>query len=106
MIFGNLTNMTDMLKRFKQMQEELKKVHQELQDESYESDAGGVRCVVSGDMEVKKLEIDPNLLKSADAKRLEFLVSEAVTSAMREAKGIAKDKLKRVTGGISIPGLF
>ncbi len=106
MIFDKLAGMGDMLKKVKQMQDELKKVHQELSEESYEADAGGVRCVVSGDMEVRKIEIKPELLKSVDAKRLEFLVSEAVTSAMREAKNIAKDKLKRVTGGLSIPGLM
>ena len=106
MIFGDLANMGDMLKKFRQMQGELKKVHDELKEESYEAEAGGVRCIVSGDMEVKKLEIKPDLLKSVDANRLEFLVSEAVTSAMHEAKSVAKDKLRRVTGGLSSPGLF
>jgi DNA-binding YbaB/EbfC family protein len=98
--------MGDMLKKVKQMQDDLKTVHQELAEESYEAEAGGVRCVVSGDMEVKKIEIKPELLKSVDPKRLEFLVSEAVSSAMHEAKNIAKDKLRRVTGGLSIPGLL
>ena len=98
--------MGDILKRVKQMQEDLKKVQDELKEESYESSAEGVRCVVSGDMELKKLEISPAALKNSDAARLELLVSEAVSSAMHEAKSVAKDKLRRVTGGMSIPGLF
>ena len=98
--------MGDMVKKVKQMQDDLKKVQKELADESYESDAEGVRCVVSGDMEVREIKIDPAVIKSGNVSRLELLVTDAVSSAMREAKNVAKDKLRRVTGGLSIPGLF
>jgi len=106
LIFGNLANMGEMLKKVKHMQEELKKVQAELNEETYESSAEGVKCVVSGDMEVKELSISPVLVKSGDAGRISALVKEAVSSAMHEAKGVAKDKIKRVTGGLSIPGMF
>jgi DNA-binding YbaB/EbfC family protein len=98
--------MGEMLKKVKHMQEDLKKVQDELKEESYESSVEGVRCVVSGDMEVKEMKIDPAVLERAGAAKLESLVSEAVTSAMHEAKNVARDKLRRVTGGMNIPGLF
>ena len=106
MIFGNFGNMTDMMKKVKEMQDNLKKVQAELAEESYESEAGGVKCSVSGDMEVKEIKIDPNIFKSGNVSHLESLVTEAVSSAMHEAKNTAKDKLRKVTGGLSIPGLF
>ena len=106
MIFGDLANMGDILKKVKRMQDDLKKVHDELREETYRAEAEGVRCVVSGDMEVKEIKIDPAVLEKADAAKLEALVGEAVSSAMHEAKNVAKDKLKRVTGGLSIPGLL
>jgi len=105
-IFENLANMGDMLKKVKHMQDELKKVQEELKDERYEASAEGVKCVVSGDMEVEDLTISPSLIKGGDDVRISALVKEAVSSAMHEAKGVAKDKLRRVTGGLSIPGLF
>jgi hypothetical protein len=88
------------------MQDDLKKVHEELREETYRAEVEGVRCVVSGDMEVKEIKIDPVVLKSADAVKLEALIGEVVSSAMHEAKNVAKDKLRRVTGGLSIPGLL
>lgn len=106
MIFGDLANMGEMLKKVKDIQSNLKKVHKELEEETYESNVEGVRCAVSGDMELKAFKIDPEAFKRSDLPRLEKAVMEAVSSAMHEAKSVAKDKLKRVTGGISIPGLF
>ena len=106
MIFDKLGNMADMMKKVKEMQDNLKKVQAELSEETYESEAGGVKVVVSGDMEVKEIKIDPSIFKSGNVEHLASLVSEAVTSAMHEAKNTAKDKLRRVTGGLSIPGLF
>jgi len=106
LILGNLGNMGEMLKKAKDMQGNLKKVHEELREESYESDVEGVKCVVSGDMELKKLEISPSVLENPDKAKAERLIKEAVSSAMHEAKNIAKEKLRKVTGGLSIPGLF
>lgn len=106
MIFENLANMGEMLKKVKTMQDELKKVQSELKEERYESAAEGVKCIVSGDMEVEDISVSPSLVKSGDAVRISALVKEAVASAMHEAKNVAKDKLRRVTGGLSIPGLF
>lgn len=106
MIFGDLANIGEMMKKMKDMQGNLKRVQEELRSERYEGVAEGVRCTVSGDMDVKEVTIDPALMKSCDAKKLGSLVSEAVSSAISEAKDMAKDKLKNVTGGLSIPGLF
>jgi len=98
--------MGDMLKKIKHMQEEMKRVQAELREETYKATAEGVSCTVSGDMEVREIKIDPAVLQKADASKLEALVGEAVTSAMHEAKSVAKGKLGRLTGGLSIPGMF
>lgn len=103
MIFGNIG---DTLKKVKEMQAGLKKIQKELKDESYQASAEGVICVVSGDMELKELKIDPKLVSEGDAEKLQSLVSEAVSNAMKEAKDKAMQKMKGLTGGLDIPGLF
>ncbi len=103
MIFGDIG---DILSKFKKIQEDLKRVQEELKEETYRAVAEGVTCVVSGDMEVKEINIDSKLLNSGNAKKVERLVKEAVSNAIGEAKAEAKVKLKRLTGDLPIPGLF
>ena len=103
MIFGN---MGDMLGKIKKMQEDFKEVQKELSQITVEEDSGGVKVVVSGDMELRELKLDPKIFENNDAKRIEWLISDAVDKAFTKAKKEAADKLKKVTGGISIPGLF
>jgi hypothetical protein len=103
MIFGN---MGDMLGKIKKMQEDFKEVQKELSQITVEEDSGGVKVVVSGDMELRELKLDPKIFENNDAKRIEWLISDAVDKAFTKAKKEAANKLKKVTGGISIPGLF
>ncbi len=103
MIFGN---MGDTIKKVKEMQAGLKKIQEELKNESYQSSAEGVICVVSGDMEVREIKIDPKLVAEGNTEKVEGLVKEAVSNAMKEAKDKAVHRIKGLTGGLSIPGLF
>ena len=103
MIFGN---MGDMLGKIKKMQEDFKEVQKELSQITVEEDSGGVKVVVSCDMELRELKLDPKIFENKDVKRIEWLISDAVDKAFTKAKKEAADKLKKVTGGISIPGLF
>jgi len=103
MIFGNVG---DMLGKVKKIQEDMKEVQKELSQMVVEEESGGVKVVVSGDMELREFKLDPKILENKDIKRIEWLISDAVDKAFSKAKKEAATKLKRVTGGLSIPGLF
>lgn len=103
MIFGGVG---DMLGKVKKMQEDLKNVQKELSSILVEEESGGVKVVVSGDMELREFKLDPKILENNDIKRIEWLISDAVDKAYSKAKKEAADKMKKVTGGLSIPGLF
>jgi hypothetical protein len=103
MIFGNVG---DMLGKAKKMQEDLKNVQKELSQTTVEENSGGVSVMVSGDMELRELKLDPKIFENNDIKRIEWLISDAVDKAFAKAKKEAASKLKRITGGLSIPGLF
>lgn len=103
MIFGNVG---DVIGKVRKMQEDLKEVQKELSQILVEEDSGGVKVAVSGDMELKELKLDPKIFEIKDIKRIEWLISDAVDKAYTKAKKEAANKLKKVTGGLSIPGLF
>jgi len=103
MIFGNVG---DMIGKVKKIQEDMKEVQKELSQVLVEEESGGVKVVVSGDMELREFKLDPKLLENKDIKRIEWLISDAVDKAFSKAKKEAASKLKKVTGGLSIPGLF
>jgi DNA-binding YbaB/EbfC family protein len=97
MIFGN---MGEMMKMAREMQTKLKKVKNELSREIYDGSSQGVMVKVSGEMEVKEVNI--NLQQCKD---LEKAVKEAANKALKSAKDAAAKKMKGVTGGMGLPGL-
>jgi DNA-binding YbaB/EbfC family protein len=103
MIFGN---MGEMMKMAKEMQGQLKKVKDELSREVFEGSAQGIVVKVSGDMEIKEIKIDPKVVDPNNVSNLEKQVQEATKKAFKAAKDAAAKKMKGVTGGLGLPGMF
>lgn len=94
MIFGN---MGDMIKMAREMQGKMKQVKKELENSTYESSADGITVRVSGDMEIKEI----SGLGDNDKK-----VKDVVNKVLKTAKDEAANKMKGVTGGLGLPGMF
>lgn len=90
MIFGNIGKMGEMLKQAKQLKDELARA-------KYEAEAGGVRVVVNGEMEISELTIPPNASVNS--------IKEAVNRALRTAKDDMTKKMQKITGGLALPGM-
>lgn len=103
MIFGN---MGEMMKMAREMQGQLKKVKDELAREIYEASVNGVMVKVNGEMEIKEIKIDPQIIDPNKVGNLERAVREATAKALKTAKDEASRKLKKVTGGMGLPGMF
>ncbi|MBN2058579.1 MAG: YbaB/EbfC family nucleoid-associated protein [Candidatus Saganbacteria bacterium] len=106
MIFGNLGNMGEMIKMARDMQNQLKKVKDELAKEMFEASGHGIMVKVSGDMEIKEVKIEPQAIDPAQPAKLEKNIKEIVAKALNEAKQGAAKKMKSVTGGMGLPGMF
>jgi nucleoid-associated protein EbfC len=102
----NQPNMNQMLKQVQQMQAEMAKAQQELENEVVEASAGGgmVTVKVSGGLEVKEIRIDPEAIDPEDAEMLQDLVLAAVNEALRSAQELAASRLGAATGGLGGPG--
>lgn len=100
-------DMGAMMKQVQQMQAEMAKAQEELKDEIVEASAGGgmIKVQMSGDLELRAVEIDPDAVDPEDVEMLQDMVLAAVNEALRSAQERANNKLGGVTGGLGGLGL-
>ena len=107
-------NMNKMLKQVQQMQEEMAKAQEELKNERVEATAGGgtVKVVMTGELQVIEVQIDPDAVDPDDVELLQDLVLAAFNEALRSAQELQTRKLGAATGGLGdlagglgLPGL-
>jgi hypothetical protein len=96
--------LSGLMKQAQQMQENLKKVQDEIAGMEIEgqSGAGMVKVVMTGRHDVKRVSIDPSLL-SDDKEMLEDLVAAAVNDAVRRVEAATQEKMASVTAGLPLP---
>ena len=80
-------NLGALLQQAQKMQEEMMAAQEKLKDERVEASAGGgmVKVVMSGDLELKSLAIDPDAVDPEDVEMLQDMVLAAVNEALRQA---------------------
>ena len=96
-----------MLRQAKQLQQQMMKIQQELEEATVESTAGGgaVRAVVSGKLRVESITIDPDAVSPDDVEMLQDLVMAATNEGLQKAQDMASNRMGAITGGLNIPGL-
>ncbi len=101
-------NFGKMMKQVQQAQAKMAAVQEELKSERVDATAGGgmVRVVMTGDLRVESVEIDPAAIDPDDVELLQDMVAAATNEALRAAQELANSKMAAVTGGLSIPGLM
>lgn len=83
--FGGGMNMQALMKQAQQMQEQLKKAQEELQESEFIGSAGGmVNVTVSGAKEVLAVSIKPEAIDPDDIEMLEDLITAAVNDALNK----------------------
>lgn len=103
-----MVNMMKLMKQAQSMQKNMEKIQADLAAREYEASSGGgvVKAVVSGGMQVTRVEIDPKVVDPADVEMLQDLVVSAVNSALENAREDAASEMAKVTGGLGIPGMM
>ncbi len=102
-----MTDFLKMLQQAQQMTGKLQEVQDELARQSVSGGAGGgmVTAETDGKGTLKKLSIDPSVVKPGDVEMLEDLVVVAVQEAQRKARELAEAEMKKVAGGLGLGGL-
>ncbi|GAB4223058.1 MAG: YbaB/EbfC family nucleoid-associated protein [Francisella sp.] len=98
-------DISKLMQKAQQMQEQMKKAQQELENMEVtgESGAGLVKVVMTGKHDVKSVSIDDSLM-SEDKEILEDLIAAAVNSAVKKVEENAIDMQKVAKDvGIDLP---
>ena len=100
-------NMQQMLKQVQKMQADMMKAQETLKDDRIDASAGGgmVKVVISGDLVLQSIEIDPGAIDPEDVDMLQDMVLAATNEAIRSAQEHAATKLGGLTGGLGGMGL-
>lgn len=100
-------NMQQALKQVQRAQAEMARVQAELAEETVEASAGGgmVKVVMTGDLQVRSVAIDPAAVDPDDADMLGDMVAAAVNEAVRSAQELANRRMSAVMGGMNLPGM-
>jgi DNA-binding YbaB/EbfC family protein len=93
-----------LMKQAQQMQENMKRVQEELATMQVEGQAGAglVKVVMTCRHDVKRVAIDPSLL-SDDKEMLEDLVAAAFNDAVRRVDATVQEKMGGFTAGLQLP---
>ncbi|MEK6593233.1 MAG: YbaB/EbfC family nucleoid-associated protein [Pseudomonadota bacterium] len=93
-----------LMKQAQQMQENMKKMQEQLATIEVEgqSGAGMVKVVMTCRHDVKRVIIDDSLLKD-DKEMLEDLVAAAVNDAVRRVEATVQEKMSGMTAGLPLP---
>jgi DNA-binding YbaB/EbfC family protein len=94
-----------MMKQAQAMQAKMAETQAELEQTIVEGEAGGglVKITLNAKGELKKLSIDPSLLKPEEREILEDLIVSAHAQARAKGDEAMAEKMKALTGGLQLP---
>ncbi len=111
-----MMNMMQVMQQAQKMQKKFKETQSELENTEVTSTSGNgaVTAVLNGQGKFKAIKLtaeainpaNPSSVDSDTIEMLEDLITEAMTDATNKANSQMEAKMKSITGGISIPGLF
>jgi DNA-binding YbaB/EbfC family protein len=101
-------NLGGMLKQAQRIQAQLAKMQEEMAQKTVEASSGGgmVSVVVNGKQEVVSIKIEREVANPEDIDMLQDLVLAAVNEGIRKSQEMVGEEMRKLTGGLSIPGLF
>lgn len=98
--------MAGLMKKAKDMKANIAKMKEEIAASEFYGTCpdNKVSVVISGDFQVRQIKIAPDA--AGDTELLADSVKTAINSAVSSAQSNIQEKMKEITGGLNIPGLF
>ncbi len=100
----NFGQLPGLMAKAQRLQEEMKKMQEEMAHRRVSADAGGgrVTATVNGRLELISIHIDPTRVDTANTDLLENLVTAAVCSAQFQAAKVVREKMEKVAAELGI----
>jgi DNA-binding YbaB/EbfC family protein len=99
-------DMNEMLKQAQRVQERMAELQRDLASRRYEASSGGgmATAVVSGQLRVLELHIEPTLVSEGDRSMIEDLATAAINAALEKAQASVQQELQQLQGSMMMPG--
>ena len=99
---GGAQNMNAMIRQAQKMQDE------DIENREFSATSGGgaVSVVVTGKKIIKSLTINKEVVDPEDVEMLQDLVISAINEAVNQVESTTETEMSKITGGVSLPGLF
>ena len=103
-----MKGMGGIMKQAQKLQTQMLKLQEELAEREVEATAGGgmVKVVANGGQKVVSVTIDKEVVDPEDVEMLQDLVLAAVNDALNRAQEMVSEEMNKLTGGMSLPGMF
>ena len=105
---GGPQNMQSMIKQAQKMQADMEALQEELNAREYDIAAGGgaVNVKINGKKEVLSIKLSEDIVDPDDIETLEDTLVAAVNEAIKKVEETNGEEMNKITGSISVPGLF
>jgi nucleoid-associated protein EbfC len=100
-----MKDLMGMMKQVGQMQARVQQMQEELAGIEIDGQSGGglVKVTLTGKGDVKKVRIDPSLIKADEAEILEDLIVAAAGDAKGKLDATLQAKMQEMAGGLPLP---
>ena len=100
-----MNNFKDMMKKAQEMQKKMQEIQDSLSNLEVEGTSGGgiVKIIMNCKNEVKKIDIDPSIIKIDEKEVMEDLIIAALNDAKSKAEEKSQEEMKKLTGGLGLP---
>lgn len=105
---GGAQNMNAMIRQAQKMQDEITTLQEDIENREFSATSGGgaVSVVVTGKKIIKSLTINKEVVDPEDVEMLQDLVISAINEAVNQVESTTETEMSKITGGVSLPGLF
>ena len=104
---GGPQNMQGMIRQAQKMQEDIAALQEDLDAREYDVSAGGgvVSVKINGKLEIKTIDIQPEIVDPDDIETLSDILVAAVNEAIKKVNDTNNEEMSKITGSMSIPGM-
>jgi DNA-binding YbaB/EbfC family protein len=105
---GGMPNMNNLIKSAQKLQQQMEDMQKGLEDKFFSASAGGgaVVATANGKKQLTEVKISPEVVDPDDLDMLQDLVVLACNEALKRAEEETAGEMKKITGGLNIPGMF
>ena len=101
-------DMSEIMRKAQDFQQKMSQMQNELAGRTVTASVGGgmVSVTINGKIELLSIQIDKEVINPEDQAMLQDLIISAVNEGIKKAQDLAQSEMRKLTGGINIPGLF